>query len=104
MRVPCWTLYRSVRDTTRPTDKTRTAIEKALLRIAVPHLDPFRFRPHRRVERPERLVEEENLGPHAERPGEGDPLPLATRELMGQPILFSLEVDEVNHLGDSAAR
>src|SRR2546426_9303902 len=45
MRVPCWTLYRSVRDTTRPTDKTRTAIEKALLRIAVPHLDPFRFRP-----------------------------------------------------------
>src|SRR2546425_304913 len=124
MRVPCWTLYRSVRDTTRPTDKTRTAIEKALLRIAVPHLNPFRFRPllhhdvdflspaHTRdvhrdlcaaVERSERLIEEENLGPHAERSGEGDPLPLAARELMWQPILFPLEVDEVDHLGDPAA-
>src|SRR5207244_12167253 len=60
--------------------------------------------PHRRVERPERLVEEENLGLHAERPCEGDPLPLAARELVGQPILFSFEVDQIDHLRDPAAR
>src|SRR2546425_12640185 len=41
MRVPCWTLYRSVRDRASPAAKTRAAIENALLRIALPHLDPL---------------------------------------------------------------
>src|SRR6266571_8765166 len=45
MRFPCWTLYRSASDTARPTDNATATIENALLRIAVPHLDPFRFRP-----------------------------------------------------------
>src|SRR3989442_13926505 len=48
-------------------------------------------------------MEEENLGIDTYRPCEGDPLPLAARELVGQSILFSLEVDQIDHLGDPAA-
>src|SRR5947199_1062986 len=216
MRVPCWTLYRSVSERASPAARMRTAIENALFRIALPHLDPLglgsflhhdvdflspadvrdvhrdlraavernvggpvrthldrglceqdhlheildervgvlhhRFRgaggddptivqddhppreherlflivgdeqgrhflpsddrsdflhdlgAHRRVERAERLVQEEDPGTHAQRAGEGDPLPLATRELARKSILFSLQMNEVEHLRDPLLR
>src|SRR3989449_2925500 len=216
MRVPCWTLYRSVSERASPAARTRAAIERALFRIALPHLDSLglgsflhhdvdflspadvrdlprylradvdrhvggpvrthlhrglreqeqlheildervgvlhhRLRgtggdhpaivqdnhppreherlflivgdeqgrhllpsddrsdflhdlgAHRRVERAERLVEEEDPGTHAERAGEGDQLPLATRELARKSILFPLQVNELEHLRDPLLR
>src|SRR5206468_3320875 len=133
-RAPCWTLYRSVKESARPTANKRATIEKALFRIAVPQHDQptgehERFLlvvcdeqrrdfllsndrtdfldhlgSHRRVERAERLVEEEDLGTHTQGPRERDPLPLAAREFPRQPILLSLQVDEVEHLRNSAPR
>src|SRR3989442_7263553 len=41
MRVPCWTLYRSVSERASPAARTRTAIENALFRIELPHFGPL---------------------------------------------------------------
>src|SRR6266852_3398064 len=211
--VPCCTLYKSVRDRAKPTDRTRAAIAKALFRIAVPHLDslglraflhhhvnglaaphvgdvhrhlraavegdvrgpagghldgrlreedhfhevldervgvrhhalrgpgahhpsvvqddhppreherlflvvgdeqrrhllPSDNRPHfldhlgshRRVERAERFVEEQDPRPDAEGAGEGDPLLLPARKLARQPILLPPKVHQVDHFRDA---
>ena len=46
------------------------------------------------VEVRQRLVEAEHLGLEHERPGDGDPLLLAARELGGQPRVEPLEADQ----------
>ena len=45
------------------------------------------------VEVAQRLVEEHDLGPGDEGPGQGDPLLLPSRELVGQPLFQAREVD-----------
>ncbi|ANH38029.1 hypothetical protein I601_1597 [Nocardioides dokdonensis FR1436] len=47
------------------------------------------------VERPERLVEEQDLGAHHDRPGQGDPLALASRQLGGATIGQVAQLDRV---------
>jgi hypothetical protein len=55
-----------------------------------------------RVERGERLVEEEDLRLDRERACERDALLLATRQLVRVPAAAILEVDEAQQLGDPA--
>ena len=57
-----------------------------------------------RVQRTERLVEQQHLGLHRERPGQRHPLPLPTRELGRQPVAELREVDELEQLVDPAPR
>ena len=54
------------------------------------------------VERAQRLVEEQDVGPVHERPGERDPLLLAARQLVRLALLVALEVDELERLADAA--
>ena len=51
-----------------------------------------------RVERPERLIEQEHLGLVGQRPCHGDALLLATGELRRQPIIHALERHEAQQL------
>ncbi len=53
------------------------------------------------VERAERLVEEEHLGPIDEGAGQGDALALAARELAGTPSLVALEANHAHGLRDA---
>jgi hypothetical protein len=55
------------------------------------------------VERAQRLVEEQHAGPVDERPGEGDPLPLAAGELRGLALVVALEADHPERVGDPPA-
>src|SRR6185436_13114278 len=50
------------------------------------------------VKRPERLVEEEDLGLDHKRAGERHALALATGERRRPPLLEALKLDEVEHL------
>ncbi len=52
------------------------------------------------VERRQRLVEQEHLGLHGERPGEGDALLLAARQLVWIAVGECGELDELEHLVD----
>ena len=52
------------------------------------------------VERSQRLVQKQHLGPVHERPGERDPLLLAAGELPGPRVLAALELDEAHGLAD----
>ena len=56
-----------------------------------------------RVERAERLVEQQHLGLHGERAGQCHALALAARELGRQPVGEVLEVHELEQLGDAVA-
>ena len=53
-----------------------------------------------RVERAERLVEQQHRRLHRERPGQRHALALAARELRGHPVAELREVHEVEQLGD----
>ena len=55
------------------------------------------------IERAERLVEEQDVGPVDERPGERDPLLLAARQLVRLAPSVAAEVDELEGLGDPLA-
>ena len=61
--------------------------------------------PHARaqldVERGERLVEQHERGPRGERAGERDPLALAAREVVRQPLLEPAEPDHLEQLRDA---
>ena len=54
------------------------------------------------VEGAQRLVEEQHGGLVDERPGEGDPLLLAARQLPGPALAVAGEPDERERLGDAA--
>ena len=56
------------------------------------------------VERAERLVEQQHLRLDHERPGDGDPLAHAARELRGPRLLEALEPDELDEVVDRAGR
>ena len=58
--------------------------------------------PELEVERAERLVEEQDVGSIDERPGQGDALLLAARQLVGAPPLVAGQVDELERLADPA--
>ena len=60
--------------------------------------------PDARVERAERLVEEEDLRVDRERTREPHPLPLPARELRRIPLREPFELDEPEQLGDPLAR
>ncbi len=55
------------------------------------------------VERAERLVEQQHLRPVHERPGEGDPLALAARELRRLACAVVAEANGLEHLGGPRA-
>ncbi len=55
------------------------------------------------IERPEGLVQQEDLGPGGQRPGQGHPLPLPARELRGVPPGIPRKLDEVEQLVDPPA-
>ena len=56
----------------------------------------------RHVQRAHRLVEDDELRADGERPGDADPLPLATAELVREAIEHvRRQADEVEKLGDS---
>ena len=50
------------------------------------------------VQRPQGLVQQQNLGPVDQRPGNGDPLLLPAGELAAAPVLEALEADHLQHL------
>ena len=52
------------------------------------------------VERAERLVEQQDLGLDDQRPGDGDPLAHAARQLRGPGVLEALEADQLDEVGD----
>ncbi len=56
--------------------------------------------PQRRVERGEGLVEEHHLGVAGQGPGDGDPLLLAARQLVGVALAQVVHADEREQLGD----
>ena len=56
-----------------------------------------------RVEVRERLVEQDEIRGGGERPGEGDALLLAARQLVYGPARVAGEPDQLEHLGDAAA-
>ena len=58
------------------------------------------FHPHLGVERAEGLIEQEDLRPDGERPGEGHPLPLAAGELRGLATAEAVEPHEVQQFVD----
>ena len=62
----------------------------------LPQLDP-----HLRVERTERFVEQQHLRSNGERPGEGDALPLAARQLRGLAATEALESHKPEQFLDS---
>ena len=70
-------------------------------------LDPLQLELHLlaelEVERPERLVEEEDARVVDDRPGESDALLLAAGQLRRLALLASREVDELEHLADARA-
>ena len=53
------------------------------------------------IEVAQRLVEEQDLGLHDQRPGDGDPLRLTARQLSRVSRLVSLELDNLQHLFDT---
>ena len=71
-------------------------------------LDPLQLDLERlaelQVERAERLVEEEHVGPVDEGPGERDALLLAARQLVRLALVVAGEVDEVERLADAPLR
>ena len=60
--------------------------------------------PELRVERPERLVEQQHRGMQHEGPCECDPLLLASGELVDAPLLVAGELHELEHLADALFR
>ena len=66
------------------------------------HLAPH-ARPELHVDRRERLVEQHELRPRGERPGERDALAFAAGEVMRQPLLEPGEADQLDQLGDARA-
>ena len=56
--------------------------------------------PHLGVERPEGLVQQEDLGLDGQRPGQRHPLALATRELRGVALGQVGQADELQQLVD----
>ena len=59
--------------------------------------------PHGRVERREGLVQQDDLGPDGQRPGEGDPLLLSAGELMRIAPAIPRQPDQLEELVDPAA-
>ena len=57
-----------------------------------------------RIERPERLVQEQHAGFQGQGPGEGDPLGHATRQLGRQRVLETCQTNEVHQLRGHASR
>ena len=57
--------------------------------------------PEPRVEVRERLVHQEEPGPHDQRPREGDPLLLAARELGRHPAGEVAHLDELERVADA---
>ena len=66
-------------------------------------LDQFelRFFAQLLVERAERLVEQQQLGPLGQRPGQRHALPLPAGQLVGLAPLIALELDQLQQLGDA---
>src|SRR5207237_6412716 len=56
-----------------------------------------------RVERPERLVEEEHLRVDGKRASQAHPLPLTARQLRRVPLRVPLQLDELEQLPDALA-
>ena len=50
--------------------------------------------PNQRIQRGERLIHQQDLGVRRERPGEPDPLLHAPRQLAGEAVLVTVEIDE----------
>ncbi len=58
---------------------------------------------HPCIQRTERLVEQEDLGPGRERPRERDPLPLTTGELVGVPVPEPRQLHELEEILHTSA-
>ena len=75
------------------------------VRLVVQAAEPLaQLGPHLRVQRAERLVEEEHGRVDRERTGETHALPLPAGELCGIALREALELDELQELGDPLAR
>ena len=59
------------------------------------------FLPDLRVDRPERLVEQEHARFGRQGPGDGHTLALSAGELMWEPPFQSLQAEEMEQLGDA---
>ena len=57
--------------------------------------------PQAQVQRAQRLVQQQDLGPVHQRPGDGHPLLLAAGQLIGEPAALAVQPHQAQHIGDA---